>query len=111
MNEKRYFIDLNQDLEKKNSRDLHLSYLNNKVATGFKSGLHTCMIPIDLQKAFDTINHEVVINIMEYLGFSKDVILWFKSYLSNRKIKVNLNSFFGNCKTFMQRTFILKDLF
>ena len=32
---------------------------------------------------------------MEYLGFSKDVILWFKSYLSNRKIKVNLNKTFS----------------
>ena len=110
MNEKRFYR-FKSGFRKKNSRDLHLSYLNNKIATGFKSGLHTCMIPIDLQKAFDTINHEVVINMMEYLGFSKDVILWFKSYLSNRKIKVNLNSFFGNCKTFMQRTFILKDLF
>ena len=38
---------------------------------------------------------------MECLGFSKDVILWFKSYLSNRKFKVNSNNFFGNWKTFM----------
>ena len=32
---------------------------------------------------------------MEYLGFSKDAILWFKSYLSNRKFKVNLNKTFS----------------
>ena len=32
---------------------------------------------------------------MEFLGFSKDVILWFKSYLSNRKFKVNLNKTFS----------------
>ena len=51
------------------------------------------MILIDLQKAFDTINHEILIN--KYLGFSKDVILWFKSYLSNRKIKVNLKKTFS----------------
>ena len=28
---------------------------------------------------------------MEYLEFSKDIILWFKSYLSKRKFKANLN--------------------
>ena len=72
-----------------------LSYLNNKIATGFESGLHTGMILIDLQKAFETINHEILINKMEFLGFSKNVILWFKSYLSHRKFKVNLNKSFS----------------
>ena len=77
------------------STDSCLSYLNNKIATGLESGLCTGMILIDLQKAFDAINYEILINKMEYLGFSKDVILWFKSYLSNRKIKVNLNNPFS----------------
>ena len=75
-------------LRKYFSTDLCLSYLNNKNATGLESGLYTGMILIDLQKAFDPINHEILINKMEYSGFSKDVILWFKSCLSNRKIKV-----------------------
>ena len=70
-------------------------YLKNKIATGFESGLPTGMILIDLQKAFDTINHEILINKMEFLGFSKDVILWLKSYLSYRKFRVNLNKFFS----------------
>ena len=42
------------------STDSCLSYLYNKIATGFESGLHTGMILIDLQKAFDTINHEIL---------------------------------------------------
>ena len=75
--------------------DSCLSYLNNKITPGFESGLHTGMILIDLQKAFDTINHEILINKMEFLGFSKNVILWFKSYLSYRKFKVNLNKSFA----------------
>ena len=72
------------------STDSCLSYINNKIATGFESSLDT-----DLQKAFDTINHEILINKMEFLGFSKNVILWFKSYLSHRKFKVNLNKSFS----------------
>ena len=77
------------------SVDSCLSYLNNKIATGFGSGLYTGMILIDLQRVLDTINHEILINKMEYLAFSKAVILLFKSYLSNRKIKVNLNKTFS----------------
>ena len=53
------------------------------------------MVLIDLQKAFDTINHKILINKMEFLGFSKSVTLWFKSYLSNRKLRVNLNQTFS----------------
>ena len=77
------------------STDSCLSYLYNKIAAGFESGLHTGMILIDLQKAFDKINHEILIKKMECLGFSKGVTLWFKSYLSNRKFKVNLNQIFS----------------
>ena len=76
------------------STDSCLSYLNNKITTGFESGLHTGMILIDLQKTFDTI-HEIFINKMEFLGFSKDVILWFKWYLSNRKFEENSNKTFS----------------
>ena len=77
------------------STDWCYSFLNNKIATGLESGLYTGMILIDLQQAFDTIIHEILINEMKCLGFSKDVILWFKSYLSNRKFKENLNKTFS----------------
>ena len=77
------------------STDSCLSYLNNKIATSFESGPHTGMILIDLQKAFDTINHEILINKLEFLGFSKNAVMWFKSYLSKRKFKVNLNKTFS----------------
>ena len=63
------FLDANKILykfqsgfRKGYSTDSCLSYLNNKIATGFESGLHTGMVLIDLQKAFDTINHEILIN-------------------------------------------------
>ena len=45
-------------LRKNHSTDLRLSFLNNKILKGFDKGLFTGVILIDLQKAFDTINHE-----------------------------------------------------
>ena len=70
------------------------SYLNNKIATGYESGLYTDMILIHLHKAFDKINHEILINKIENLGFSKNFILWSKKYLSNTKFKVILSKNF-----------------
>ena len=61
-----YFINFNLDSE--NTILLIDAYLNNKIATGLESDHHTGMILIDLQKAFDTINHQIVISKMEYLG-------------------------------------------
>ena len=53
------------------------------------------MILVDLQKAFDMINHDILLNKLNIIGFSDHTIKWFKSYLSNRKFTVNLeNSFF-----------------
>ena len=54
------------------STDSCLSYLQDKVLKEFDSGLLTGMILIDLQKAFDTIDHNILILIekMKCMGFS-----------------------------------------
>ena len=46
---------------KNNSTDTSLSYLVDKILTGFDSGLLAGMILINLQKAIDTINHEILL--------------------------------------------------
>ena len=43
------------------STDSCLSCLKNKIATGFESSLHTGMILIDLQKAFNTITKSLTV--------------------------------------------------
>ena len=50
------------------------------------------MILIDLQKAFDTIDRQILLKKMKYLGFSKYTITWFKSCLYERKFKISLNT-------------------
>ena len=80
---------------KKFSTDWCLSYLSNKILNGFDSGLYTGMILIDLQKAFDTINHCILLKKMKFMGFSDEAILWFSSYLSSRQFKVVINNSFS----------------
>ena len=54
------------------------------------------MILIDLQKAFDTINHDIILDKMKLMRFSEETIGWFKSYLSNRNFLVNVGTTFSD---------------
>ena len=48
------------------------------------------MILIDLQKAFDTIDHEILLQKLKAIRFSKGTLQWFRSYLSERIFLVNI---------------------
>ena len=75
---------------KNHSTDFCLSYLTDKISNGFNSGLLTGMVLIDLQKAFDIIDHYILLQKLPSLGFSNEVIGWFKSYLRSKKFHVNV---------------------
>ena len=46
-------------------------------------------------KAFDTLDHEVLLEKMKYFAFRTSVIKWFESYSSNRKFLVCINNIFS----------------
>ena len=81
---------------KNHSTGTCLSFLSNKIKQGFEEGKLTGMILIDLQKAFDTIDHEILLLKMKYLGFAESTINWFRSYLTDRTFIVHLNGNFSN---------------
>lgn len=48
------------------------------------SGEYTVGIFMDLSKAFDSVNHSLLIKKLQLLGLTKNAIKWFESYLDNR---------------------------
>ena len=48
------------------------------------------MVMLDLQKAFDTVNHDILCDKLKLMGLES--VGWFRSYLSDRNQVVNINN-------------------
>jgi len=81
--------------------------LNNKMRIG--------SVFCDLQKAFDTVNHEILLNKLQYYGIKGKAKTLLESYLQNRYQRVEIFSQYSNSKTLSDWTKITqghhRDLF
>ena len=57
-----------------------------------------CGVFIDLQKAFDIVNHDILLEKLNHYGIRSKENNWFRSFLTNRKQYVSINGFFSQTK-------------
>ena len=81
------------------STEFFLALLKDFLLTGMDRQMHTSMILLDLQKAFDTLDHGALLEKMDFFGFRTSAIKWFESYLSNRKVLVCIDNAFSETGT------------
>ena len=67
------------------STSMAITDLVEKIHTAWQNGLHSLGIFIDLRKAFDTVDHNILIAKLENFGIRGTALQLFKSYLENRK--------------------------
>ena len=72
----------------KHSCENAISELVGHVIKGHERKEHTAAIFLDLSKAFDTLDHSLLLRKLELYGIRGDALGWFRSYLSNRKMRV-----------------------
>ena len=69
-----------------------LLHFSETIFQALNNGKISLAIFIDLKKAFDTVNYEILLKKLEHYGIKDVELLWFKNYLKNRQQYVNLSS-------------------
>ena len=68
---------------KNNSMTFALLQITEKIKETIDNKKYGCGIFIDLSKAFDTVNHEILPRKMEHYGIRGVALEWFRSYLNS----------------------------
>ena len=76
---------------KKFSTLLSLLYMTERIRESIDNGKYGCGVFIDLKKAFDTVNHKIILSKLEHYGIRNNILDWFASYLGGRKQYVFFN--------------------
>lgn len=87
--------------------------LTEKVKHMLDSSPCAMAVFLDLKRAFDTVDHQVLLSKLSHFNFSTEAIQWFRSYLSNRKQCVvvnNVKSFYLSCSVGVPQGSILGPL-
>ena len=62
-----------------------------RIRDNMDNGMYGCGVFIDLKKAFDTVNHKILLTKLEHYGIRNNMLDWFNSYLTDRKQYVSFN--------------------
>uniref|UniRef100_A0A3Q3EXG8 Reverse transcriptase domain-containing protein n=1 Tax=Labrus bergylta TaxID=56723 RepID=A0A3Q3EXG8_9LABR len=79
------------------STSLAVIELIEKITNSLDQKNYAAGVFIDLKKAFDTINHDRLINKLERYGIRGVVLNWLRSYLHNRQQFVKLGEYTSSC--------------
>ena len=82
----------------KHSNTHALINITEKIRSALDHNKVSCGIFVDLQKAFDTVNHKILLQKLNYYGYRGVINDWFRSYLFERKQKVCINGFESETK-------------
>ena len=77
--------DLQFGFRHKFSTNHALLSITEKIRDNLDNKTFSCGEVVDLEKAFDTVNHHILIKKLEHYGIRGSALSWFSSYLSSRK--------------------------
>ena len=93
--------DCQYGFQKNKSTEQALIDIQSKIIDAFERKETPCCIFLDFAKAFDTVNHNILLHKLEYYGIRGTQLQWIRSYLTNREQCVQV----GNKRsTFLQIT-------
>ena len=85
---------------KKYSTTHALLDITERIKESIDKNKYGCGIFVDIRKAFDTVNHSILLSKLEHYGVRGNALQWFKSYLSNRQQFVEIDKV-SSCLNFI----------
>ena len=83
---------------KKHSNFMEILELTNKIFDSFEKNKFTIGIFIDLKKAFDTVNHSILLDKLNFYGIRGTPLNWMHSYLLSRSQYVQIHAWKFLCQ-------------
>ena len=77
---------------KKHSTYMALMLLMDQLINSLENGQYIIGLFLDFSKAFDTVDHSILLSKLHHYGIRGVANIWFQSYLSNRKQFVTYNN-------------------
>ena len=91
INENEILSPLQFGFQKNKSTEQAISAITSEITNAWKIHRSSYCIFLDFAKAFDTVNHDILIKKLEYYGISGTTLNLFQSYLTNREQVVEVN--------------------
>ena len=76
--------------QKHKSTSLAILDICNRLVNSIEKNQLSCCIFLDFAKAFDTVNHEILLTKLEHYGIRGVALDWFRSYLTDRTQRVSV---------------------
>ena len=93
LEEQKCIYDYQFGFRKYHSTTHALIDLTEDVRKAIDNNTFSCGVFIDLQKAFDTVDHNILLKKLEHYGIRGIANDWFNSYLKNRKQYVSISGY------------------
>ena len=69
-----------------------LAFFTDTILDNADNGLITASVFLDFSKAFDTVDHAILLCKLKSFGLDNNSLNWFESYLTNRQQKTSINN-------------------
>ena len=93
--ENNYLNETQYGFRKFHSTEHAILEITERILSEFDKRNAALAIFLHLTKAFDTLNHNILLTKLNYYGIQNCTLTWFQRYLSNRQHYVEMNQ----CKT------------
>ena len=91
-NKNKLVYDSQYGFRQLHSTELAALEITDRLTQNIDEGKVSITIYLDLSKAFDTLNHQILLDKLDYYGVKDTANAWFKSYLSSRNQFVSFGS-------------------